>query len=59
MLVKNGAKFLKIEPKDLGHYIALGYEEFKIENVKEAKSPKEPKESKEPKEPKVPAGDKE
>ncbi len=56
MLVRNGAKFLKIEPKDLGHYIALGYEEFKVENVKEAKSPKEPKE---PKEPKVPAGDKE
>lgn len=53
MLVKNGAKFLKIEPKDLGHYIALGYEEFKIENAKEVKSPKEPKE------PKVPAGDKE
>lgn len=56
MLVRNGAKFLEIKPKDLDHYIALGYEEFKIEKVKEVKPPKEPKESKDTKEP---AGEKE
>lgn len=43
MLVRNGAKFLDVKPKDLEHYIALGYEEFKPEKVKEVKTPKEPK----------------
>lgn len=50
MLVRNGAKFLEIDPKDLERFEAAGFVEFKPKEEK-------PKGNK-PKEPVEPEGDK-